>query len=327
MNAKFAKMESRSPSRAAHEQEPRHRPCRKICLLCLVTSVLVAIVAGLSIHVLQIRQSLLASDQKYLRLWEQNQEMNRTQCQCPVQIHEPNSTLESMTSDNSVLDLSQSTCLKNISVPSNNGSILEHTLFILERNHSILENKLFALESNLSVMSTDLSDQHQTQTDLRHNFSHLELKCRTLNETKAQICQLLTSRKDKVCSQDWIRNQGLCYFISTFESSYEGAKQLCSISASKLLEINSNEEENFVNNAVRGEDSSYWIGTCKAGEASSTVVYKVNAGKFECSECKFSWLGSCKNDQHRFICEKPAALFPDIHEKIRDLCQNPGEPS
>ncbi|XP_072891643.1 uncharacterized protein [Hemitrygon akajei] len=182
MNAKFAKMESRSPSRAAHEQEPRHRPRRKICLLCLVTSVLVATVAGLSIH-------------------------------------------------------------------------------------------------------------------------------------------------DKVCSQDWIRNQGLCYFISTFESSYEGAKQLCSISASKLLEINSNEEENFVNNAVRGEDSSYWIGTCKAGEASSTVVYKVNAGKFECSECKFSWLGICKNDQHRFICEKPAALCPDIPEKIRDLCQNPGEPS
>ncbi|XP_059815858.1 B-cell differentiation antigen CD72-like [Hypanus sabinus] len=322
MIAKFAKMESQSPSRAAHEQEPRHRPCCKICLLCLVTSVFVAIVAGLSIHVLQIRQSLLASDQKYLRLWEQHQEMNRTQCQCPVQIHEPNSTLESMTSENSGLDLSQSTCLKNVSVPSNNVSILEHTLFILERNISILENKLFVLESNLSVMSTDLSDQHQMQTDLRHNFSHLELKCRTLNETKAKICQLLSSRKEKTCSKDWIGIESLCYFISTFESSYEGAKKLCSIAESKLLEINTNEEEKFVSNAVLGEDSSYWIGTCKAGKVASNVVYKVTSGKFECSECKSSWLGSCTNDQHRFICEKPASLFPDIPEKIRVLCRN-----
>ncbi|XP_059818473.1 oxidized low-density lipoprotein receptor 1-like isoform X2 [Hypanus sabinus] len=276
-------MESRSPSRAAHEQEPRHRPCRKICLLCLVTSVLVAIVAGLSIHVLQIRQSLLASDQKYLRLWEQHQEMNRTQRQCRLQIHEPNSTLESITSENSRLDLSQTTCLKNISV--------------LNNNVSIRENK----------------------------FNHLELKCKALNEAKDQICQLLTSRKEKACSQDWIGNAGLCYFISTFESSYELAKQLCSISESKLLEISSNEEEDFVDSAVRGEDSSYWIGTCKTGKVASNVVYKVNAGKFECGECKSRWLGSCKNDQHRFICEKPVPLWPDVPEKIRDLCQNPVE--
>ncbi|XP_072890868.1 uncharacterized protein [Hemitrygon akajei] len=285
MNAKFAKMESRSPSRAAHIQEPRHRPRRKICLLCLVTSVLVATVAGLSIHVLQIRQSLIASDQKYQRLWEQHQEMNRTQRQCRLQIHEPNSTLESIASENTRLDLSQTTCLKNIYVPNNNVSILEH------------------------------------------NLNHLELKCKTLNETKAQICQLLTSRKEKACSHDWIGNAGLCYFISTFESSYEGAKQLCSISDSKLLEINSNEEENFVDNAVRGEDSSYWIGTCKTGKVGSNVVYKVKSGKFECGECKFSWLGSCKDDQHRFICEKPAPLCPDIPEKIRDLCQKPVEPT
>ncbi|XP_072890884.1 uncharacterized protein [Hemitrygon akajei] len=180
MNAKFAKMESRSPYRAAHEQEPRHRPCRKICLLCLVTSVLVAIVAGLSIHVLQIRQSLLASDQKYQRLWEQHQEMNRTQRQCRLQIHEPNSTLESITSENSRFDISQITCLKNISVQNNNVSIIEH------------------------------------------NLNHLELKCKTLNETKAQICQLLTSRKEfceRTCPRprpfilDWNMQSGVRFGV------------------------------------------------------------------------------------------------------------------
>ncbi|XP_072892859.1 uncharacterized protein [Hemitrygon akajei] len=72
-----------------HKQEPKenigNRPDRKICLLCLVTSVLVAIVAGLSIHVSQIRHSLITCDQNHLEFWEQYQELNRTQRQCGLQ--------------------------------------------------------------------------------------------------------------------------------------------------------------------------------------------------------------------------------------------------
>ncbi|XP_072131855.1 uncharacterized protein [Mobula birostris] len=331
MKAKSARMESRCPSIGAHKQEPKentgNRSSLKICLLCLVTSVLVAIVAGLSIYVLQIRQSLIASDQKYQRLWEQHQEMNRTQCQCLLQIHQPNSTLEPMTSEDSREDIPQDKCLNNVSVPSNNVSILEHKLFKLQNSYSILVNKSFVLESNLSVLSTDLSVQHQTQTDLRRNFNHLEMQCRALNETKVHICHLLTRRKDQACSRNWIRNEDLCYFISTFEISYDGAKQNCSNSDAKLLEINSNEEENFINKAVGDQNNSYWIGKCKAGKVAFNVVYKVNSGKFECSECKFSWLHNCKNDQHRFICEKTAPVCLDIPEKIRRLCQKPVGPT
>ncbi|XP_072890972.1 uncharacterized protein [Hemitrygon akajei] len=162
-------------------------------------------------------------------------------------------------------------------------------------------------------------------SQIRHQFTEIETKYRSVNETKAEICELLTSRREQTCSQGWIRNEGLCYFISTFERSYEGAKQFCSISDSRLLEINSKEEENFVNNRVRGQDSSYWIGTCKAREAASNVVYKVNAGNVECGECKSPWYRSCNNDEHRFICEKSASLCPDIPVKIRDLCQQPVE--
>ncbi|XP_059819133.1 killer cell lectin-like receptor subfamily B member 1B allele C [Hypanus sabinus] len=52
-----------------HTEQPkdkiRKKPDRKICLLCLVTSALIAIVAGLSICVLQIRQSQISSDKNY----------------------------------------------------------------------------------------------------------------------------------------------------------------------------------------------------------------------------------------------------------------------
>ncbi|XP_072891397.1 uncharacterized protein [Hemitrygon akajei] len=260
-----------------HKQETNenigNRPDRKIWLLCLVTFVLFVAVVGLLIHVSQIRLSEITSDRNFQLLQEEYHELNRTQRQCRLQVIELNSTLESTIFENSHLNLSRRSCLKNFS----------------------------ALKSNLS----DLKQMHK---DLRHEF-----------------CELLPSIREQTCSKDWIRNECQCYFISSFESFYDWAKQLCSIADSMLLEINSDEEENFVNNRVRGQDGSYWIGACKAGEAASNVEYKVNAGQVECGICKSPWYRSCNNDEHRFICEKSASLCPDIPLKVRDVCQQPVE--
>ncbi|XP_072891102.1 uncharacterized protein [Hemitrygon akajei] len=128
---------------AAHEQQSKvkigNEPFRQICLLCLVIGVFLVIVAGLSIHVSQIRQSKVTSDRNY---------------------HELNSTIQS---------------------------------------------KLSGLNSNLS----DLKRMH---SDLRHQLTEMETKYRSVNETKAQICELLTSRREQTCSQDWIRNEGPVLF-------------------------------------------------------------------------------------------------------------------
>ncbi|XP_072132741.1 uncharacterized protein [Mobula birostris] len=166
-----------------HKQESNenigNRPYRKICLLCLVTSILVAIVAGLSIHVSQTRQSLITCDGNYRRLWDQHHEMNRTQHQYQQQVRELNSTLQSRTSENSRLDLSQRNCLKNLSV---------------------LSNKLSNLENNLTVLNSELSELNQTHTDLRHECNQLETKYRTISENKAQICQYLNRRRGETTS-------------------------------------------------------------------------------------------------------------------------------
>ncbi|XP_072132046.1 uncharacterized protein [Mobula birostris] len=249
----------------AHEQESKenikNRSHRKIYLLCLVTSILVVIVAGLSIHVSQIRQSMITSELNYHEL-------------------------------TSHLNLSQRTCLKNLS----------------------------ALNSDLSILK-------RIHTDLRHQFTETETMFRSVNETKAQICELLTSRKEQAFPQDWIRNKDRCYFISTIERSYDDAKQHCWDSHSNLLEINSTEEENFVNKAVHDQRSSFWIGKCKAGKVASHVMYQMGVGKFVCSECKwYSHLYPCSRDHHRFICETSTALCPDISEKIQELCQQPVGP-
>ncbi|XP_072891415.1 uncharacterized protein [Hemitrygon akajei] len=180
---------------------------------------------------------------------------------------------------------------------------------------------LFVTVVGLSIHVSQIRQSlKRMQSDLPHQFTEMQTKYRSVNETKAQICELLTRRREQALSQEWIRIEVGCYFISTVEMSYAEAKQNCSNSDSKLLEINSREEENSIHYAFGDPGSSYWIGKCKVGKVASKLVYKKKDGNFECSQCKGK---GCKQDQHRFICEKSEPLCSDIPEKIRDLCQQP----
>ncbi|XP_072893088.1 uncharacterized protein [Hemitrygon akajei] len=165
------------------KQEPKqnieNRPDRKICLICLVTFALIAIVAGLSIYVSQTRQSLITSERNYQRLREQHHEMNRSQRQYQKQVYTLNSNLKSKTSENTRLDPYQRNCRQNLSA---------------------LNNNLTILENNITVLNADLSELNRTYNDLRHQFNQLEMNHRNIKETKAQICQYLTMRRE-VCFQ------------------------------------------------------------------------------------------------------------------------------
>ncbi|XP_072132456.1 uncharacterized protein [Mobula birostris] len=188
--------------------------------------VLVAIVVGLSIYVLQLRQLLITGDRNYRRLWEQYQEMNRTQVQYQLKVHELNSTLESRISE-----------YPRISI----------------------------LEKNITVLNSDLSALNREHTNLRHQFNHIDMKYRTITESQAQICQYLTRRREQTCSQHWMRTEDRCYFISTLETSYDEAKEGCSNFDGRLLEINSKREEDFVSISIGHADRTYWIGKCRDG--------------------------------------------------------------
>ncbi|XP_072894973.1 C-type lectin domain family 7 member A-like [Hemitrygon akajei] len=157
--------------------------------------------------------------------------------------------------------------------------------------------------------------------DLRHQFTEMETKFRSVNETKAQICELLTSRREQSCSKDWIRTEDRCYFISTLEISYDGAKNSCSNFDARLLEINSKKEQDVVSNATVHHHRTYWIGKCEDGKAASGLMFKDYTGTSVCGSCDLSaWRNRC-NHQNHFICEKCAHLCTDIPAKIQDLCQ------
>ncbi|XP_072890904.1 killer cell lectin-like receptor subfamily B member 1B allele A [Hemitrygon akajei] len=129
---------------------------------------------------------------------------------------------------------------------------------------------------------------------------------------------------DHAFSQDWIRNEDGCFFISTCNLSFDEAKQNCTKSDSKLLEINSAEEENFFNKTLHDQGISYWIGKCKDGDVASNALGRINGGDFECGKCTpHTENKPCDQVRTRFICEKSAPLCPDISEKIEDLCHQP----
>ncbi|XP_072132713.1 C-type lectin domain family 10 member A-like [Mobula birostris] len=137
--------------------------------------------------------------------------------------HELISTLKSKISEISLLDPSQRTCLKS-----------------------------------LSAISSDVSVLERMHTDLRHLFTEMETKFRSVNETKAQICELLTNRREQTCPQYWTEKEGWCYFISTSVKSYDGAREHCSKFDARLLEINSNvEKERRLLSSVQAE---LWMG-------------------------------------------------------------------
>ncbi|XP_059816929.1 uncharacterized protein LOC132388570 [Hypanus sabinus] len=95
---------------------------------------------------------------------------------------------------------------------------------------------------NLSALNYDLSDLKRRHRDLRHQFTEMETKYRSVIETKAQICELLTSRREQIVSKDWIKNKYRRYYVSTFETTFRKAIQECSKRDSRLLEINSTDE-------------------------------------------------------------------------------------
>ncbi|XP_072891399.1 C-type lectin domain family 17, member A-like [Hemitrygon akajei] len=159
-------------------------------------------------------------------------------------------------------------------------------------------------------------------SDLRHQFTEMETKYRSVNETKAQICELLTSRREQTCSKDWLTNKDRCYYVSTFHTSFQKAKQECSNRDSRLLEINSRDEARFVSHNLPDNNLVYWIEKCENGNVGRNLLYKASPGNPECIQCGTS--NTCDGDRN-FICERSAPLFPDVPEKILGLCQQPVE--
>ncbi|XP_059818484.1 C-type lectin domain family 2 member B-like [Hypanus sabinus] len=127
---------------------------------------------------------------------------------------------------------------------------------------------------------------------------------------------------EQTCSQEWVTSKDRCYYVSRFETSFQEAKQECSIRYSRLLEINSRDEALFVFHNLPDSNFAYWIEKCENGNVGQSLLYKASSGIRVCSQCVMTIL--CVHDR-RFICERSATLFPDVLQKTQGLCQQPVE--
>ncbi|XP_072891092.1 uncharacterized protein [Hemitrygon akajei] len=141
------------------------------------------------------------------------------------------------------------------------------------------------------------------------------------------MCLFFTNIREQTCSKDWITYKARCYYVSTFETSFRRAVLQCSKRDSRLLEISSRNEASFVFRSLVHQNVTYWIGKCENGDVAWRLLYNASSGRSDCRDC-YSYPGGnpCDSDR-RFICEKSAPLFPDIPEKIQDLCLMPLEGS
>ncbi|XP_059818474.1 C-type lectin domain family 12 member A-like [Hypanus sabinus] len=166
---------------------------------------------------------------------------------------------------------------------------------------------------------TSHRNYHQLNSSLQFKLSAVKSN---LSDLRHQICELLTRSRDQPCSEDWVRKKDRCYYVSTFGTTFQEAIQDCSNRHSRLLEINSKDEALFVFGELVYKTHSYWNRKCENGNVGQSLLYKASDGSNVCSQC--GRIYSCDR-VWRFICEKTTALFPDIPEKIRGLCQKSAE--
>ncbi|XP_059816231.1 oxidized low-density lipoprotein receptor 1-like [Hypanus sabinus] len=160
---------------------------------------------------------------------------------------------------------------------------------------------------------------HQLNSSLQSKLSALKSN---LSDLHHQICELLTRSREQTCSKDWVTNKDRSYYVSRFETSFQEAKQECSIRYSRLLEINSRDEALFVFHNLPDSNFAYWIEKCENGNVGQSLLYKASSGIRVCSQCVMTIL--CVHDR-RFICERSATLFPDVLQKTQGLYQQPVE--
>ncbi|XP_072132712.1 uncharacterized protein [Mobula birostris] len=173
--------------------------------------------------------------------------------------------------------------------------------------------------------TTDKTDHMGSERPARRDRSDSRIWLICVLTTALVITGICWWFHEQPCSKDWIRNKDRCYYVSTVDTSSLRAMQECSNSDSRLLEINSRDETNFVSRKLVDGDRSYWIGKCENWNVALAILYKVSSVTSDCKDCH-SYPGSypCNRDR-RFICEKSAPLLPEIPERIQNLCQQPVE--
>ncbi|XP_041036068.1 C-type lectin domain family 17, member A-like [Carcharodon carcharias] len=150
------------------------------------------------------------------------------------------------------------------------------------------------------------------------NLTELNGKFQKLSETVQSLCPMLRNCSESLCPSGWKIHNQHCYRFSTDTVNWDSAKQQCESQTSHLIIINTEQEQNSLEN----NPGDYWIGlTDRESEGNWKWVdgTPVSFTRWDQGEPN-NWNGhencaiirsGCWNDfrctrYYRFICEKRA---------------------
>ncbi|XP_072892875.1 uncharacterized protein [Hemitrygon akajei] len=187
-------------------------------------------------------------------LWDQYQKMNTDWSQYRLNVQELHWNVESRINANSLLVMSQTTCLKNAYTLNKILPIPEFFCQLLTSRKDGMGSERPARRDrpDSSIWLICVLTATLIITGICWRIHVLQIRqsqiraepTYTLRWREYQdICGFITSIRDQACSQDWIKNEDRSYFLSTLATYYDKAKKHCSNLHAKLLEINSKQEE------------------------------------------------------------------------------------
>ncbi|XP_052051791.1 C-type lectin domain family 10 member A isoform X2 [Apodemus sylvaticus] len=106
-----------------------------------------------------------------------------------------------------------------------------------------------AVEKREEALKTDLSDITDRVQQLKKDLKALACQLGSLKSSGSEMA---------CCPLHWTKHEGSCYWFSQSEKSWPEADKYCQLENSHLVVVNSQEEQNFLQNRLAGMVS--WIG-------------------------------------------------------------------
>ncbi|XP_040928908.1 uncharacterized protein LOC114866014 [Betta splendens] len=89
--------------------------------------------------------------------------------------------------------------------------------------------------------------------------------CRT-----KEILQLLKAEPCPTCEPGWDQHEGSCYYFSSYKLTWDQSRSVCKGQGADLVQVDSEEEQRFLENRVRGKmndaQDKFWIGLTDSEE-------------------------------------------------------------
>ncbi|XP_028990872.1 CD209 antigen-like protein E [Betta splendens] len=123
---------------------------------------------------------------------------------------------------------------------------------------------LLAAAVGLCLVCIDNLKNRKELDEIQERVKGFERKLQTsMNENEA-LRKNLTAKSCPTCEPDWDQHGESCYYFSSRRLTWDESRTACKRRGADLVQINSEEEQRFLENKVRGkmiiDEDKFWIG-------------------------------------------------------------------